>query len=237
MFDRFVTRLGEGLLGRPRLAASGTVFLASSAGGVYSASTATPPFDETSPVSALGPYGREKLAQEAMVAKLVAHTGVGAVVGRLSNLYGPGQKLGKPQGLVSHIGRNALLRQPVTIYVPLDTIRDYLFAADAGRMVVEAMERFAVERAADAARDVVTKIFASEVDSTVASVLGIWRRVLRRPLRVVLASSPAGALQPRVLSFRSSVWPETVGQPTLLPAGIGLVYRDQFARLMSKGMR
>ena len=35
-----------------------------------------------------------------------------------------------------------------------------------------------------------------------------WRQVLRRPLRVALAGSPAGRLQPRVLSFRSAIWPD-----------------------------
>ena len=80
------------------------------------------------------------------------------------------------------------------------------------------------------------KIFASEVDTTVASVLGAWRQALRRPLQVALASSPAGRLQPRVLSFRSRVWPELRGCPTLLPLGIDAVRRDQLARLLAAGL-
>ena len=60
--------------------------------------------------------------------------------------------------------------------------------------------------------------------------------VLRRPLRVALASSPAARLQPRVLSFRSRVWPEVRGQPTLLPLGVEAVRRDQLSRLMAAGL-
>ena len=137
--------------GEPALARRGTLFFASSAGGVYAASQAAPPFDETSPVGALAPYGGEKLAQEALVRELAEAAGVDMLIGRLSNLYGPGQKLSKPQGLIAHVGRAALRREPVSIYVPLDTIRDYLFAADAGRMVIDAVAR-RWARAAGAAR-------------------------------------------------------------------------------------
>ena len=93
------------------------------------------------------------------------------------------------------------------------------------------------EREAGPGRRVVTKIFASEVETTVASVLGAWRQSLRRPLRVALAGNPAGRLQPRVLSFRSRVWPELRGRPTLLPAGVEEVRRDQLAQLMAHGWR
>lgn len=235
-----LTRVLGGLEGRlsrdPALARAGTLFVASSAGGVYAASGAPPPFDESSPVLALAPYGREKLAQEALFGRLAARCSVDLLVGRLSNLYGPGQRLDKPQGLISHVGRAALRREPVSIYVPLDTIRDYLVAEDAARMVLAAVGRIEEERAARAGATSVVKIFASEVETTVASVLGAWRQALRRPLLVALASSPAGRLQPRVLSFRSRVWPDLRGCPTLLPLGVDAVRRDQLARLLAAGL-
>jgi len=212
------------------------IFFASSAGGVYAASEARQPFDESSPVRALAPYGDAKLVQEALFTNIFEKHGIDVVIGRFSNLYGPGQNLAKPQGLVTQIGRAALRREPVSIYVPLDTIRDYLYAADAGRMVVAAIECRGREREVGASPDVVTKIFAAEVGTTVASVLGAWRQVLRRPLRVSLGASPVAQLQPRVLSFRSSVWRQVRGQPTLLTTGIEALRRDQLARL-SAGLR
>lgn len=218
----------------PALASAGTLFFASSAGGVYAGGA--PPFDELSPEHPLAPYGREKLLQEELVATLAATSGVDVLVGRLSNLYGPGQTLSKPQGLVAHVGRAALLREPVSIWVPLDTIRDYLFAADAGRMTVAAIERREEARERGERATVTTKIFASEVETTVASVLAAWRQALRRPLRVALGSSAVGTLQPRVLSFRSRVWPDLRGQPTLLPLGIDALRRDQLARMQAAGL-
>lgn len=237
---RLVRRFLAGITGRlarePRLARLGSAFVASSAGAVYSASPAPPPFHEQSPTGCLASYGHEKLAQEELFACFARDCSVDLLVGRFSNLYGPGQRLSKAQGLISHVGRAALRREPVSLYVPLDTIRDYLFAADAGRMAVDAVERLERGRGEGAGHRMVTKIFASEVETTVASVLGAWRQSLRRPLRVALASDPAGRLQPRILSFRSRVWPEVRGRPTLLPLGVEAVRRDQLARLMAAGL-
>jgi UDP-glucose 4-epimerase len=237
---RMVRRFLEGLTSRlsreQGLARAGSVFVASSAGGVYSASSATPPFHEQSLTGCLGSYGHEKLAQEDLFGRFARDCSVDLLIGRFSNLYGPGQRLSKAQGLISHVGRAALRREPVSLYVPLDTIRDYLFAADAGRMAVDAVGRLERDRRDEERHRVVTKIFASEVETTVASVLGAWRQSLRRPLRVALASDPAGRLQPRILSFRSRVWPEVRGRPTLLPLGVEAVRRDQLARLMAAGL-
>ena len=155
-----------------------------------------------------------------MFRRLADACGVDLLIGRLSNLYGPGQKLSKSQGLISHVGRAALRREPVSIYVPLDTIRDYLFAADAGRMVVDALMRRDVSRREGAPNGVITKIFASEVETTVASVLGsvaasspasAARRARRQPGRPAPASGP-------VLPVR--IWPDVRGQPTLLPLAL-----------------
>jgi UDP-glucose 4-epimerase len=233
LISRFLAGVADRLSDDPALGDRGTLFFASSAGGVYAASSASPPFDEGSPVGVLAPYGAEKLKQEELFAGVAISRRVDLIIARLSNLYGPGQALSKPQGLIAHVGYAALRRQPVSIYVPLDTIRDYLFAADAGRMVVEAVERREKSRSDGGPPEATTKIFASEVETTVASVLRAWRQVLRRPLRVSLSASPAGRLQPRVLSFRSRVWPELRGHPTLLPQGVDAVRRDQLARLMA----
>ena len=68
---------------------AGVVFLASSAGGLYAGSTPAP-FDERTAPRPLVAYGRAKLAMESAVERLAADTGLRAVLGRLSNVYGPG---------------------------------------------------------------------------------------------------------------------------------------------------
>ena len=82
----------------------------------------------------------------------------------------------------------------------------------------------------------ITKIFASEIETSVASVLGTWRRILRRPLGSRWRAMPPDSLQPRTLSFRSRIWPELRRQPTPLHLGIDAVRRDQLARLSRAGL-
>ena len=117
----------------------GALFFASSAGGVYAGATGSPFTEETAPV-AISPYGHAKLRAEAAVDAFATRTGVPLLVGRLSNLYGPGQDLAKPQGLISQLCRAQLTRQPLSIYVSLDTRRDYLYVDDAAAMVVAGLD-------------------------------------------------------------------------------------------------
>ena len=126
----------EGLLDPAR----GGIFLASSAGGVH-AGSADPPFTEETPVAPLVPYGYAKVAMEAAVRGLAERTGVRAFIGRLANIYGPGQRLDKAQGLISTICVADALGTPLQVRVSLDTTRDYLHSADAAAMVIAGLER------------------------------------------------------------------------------------------------
>lgn len=176
----------------------GTFFHASSAGGVY-AGTPNAPHDENSSPSPLGDYGRAKLDAEALVRRLNTRT----VIGRFANLYGPGQNLSKPQGLISHLCRGYLLASPVSIYVPMDTLRDYLFVTDAAEMVGDALEH-----AVTVPEKSTTKIFASGQAVTIGAILGACRSVFHRRPNVVQAASPLSAMQGSDLRLRSVVWPE-----------------------------
>lgn len=206
----------------------GTVFLASSAGGVYAGSHGAP-FTEESDVAPLSRYGVGKLATEREMARLAGATGARLVVGRLSNLYGPGQDLAKAQGLVSQLCRAQLTGQPVGIYVPLDTVRDYLFVTDAARLVVAGLGRAA---AALPAGGVMTKILASQRSASIAAVLGEVRRVSRRRPVVRLSVSPQALLQARDLRFRSVVWPDLDARAlTPMAVGVGATMLDMARRL------
>ena len=102
------------------------------------------------------------------------------LIGRIANLYGPGQNMAKAQGLISQICRAHLSGQPLSIYVSLDTLRDYLFAPDAAALIKGGLDRLAV--AADEAGKpcVITKIVASQRPITIGAVLGEMRRLFKR---------------------------------------------------------
>jgi UDP-glucose 4-epimerase len=190
------------------------LFLASSAGGVYAGSKGAPFTEETVPVP-ISPYGHAKLAGEKVAHRFAERTGVALLVGRISNLYGPGQDITKPQGLISQLCRAELTRQPLSIYVSLDTMRDYLYADDAAAMAVAGLG------AVRARGGMHLKVFASEQSTTIGAILGGLRRITRRRPPVVLGSSPNARFQVHDLRLRSDAWPPTSSLArTPLPAGM-----------------
>jgi UDP-glucose 4-epimerase len=195
-------------------AAQRALFVASSAGGVY-AGSADPPFTELTATRSISPYGLAKLASEELAAEFFRLSGVPVLIGRIANLYGPGQDISKPQGLVSQLCRAHLTRTPASIYVSLDTARDYLYVDDAARMIVNGLERVRLEGGLQ------IKIMASGRPTSVAAIIAELGRVTKRRPQIVLGASPNARYQVRDLRFRSVVWPDLdTGPRTSLAAGI-----------------
>jgi len=243
----------EALAAAPR-GSDGAFFFASSAGGVY-AGVDAPPYDESSPVRPLGAYGQAKLDAEALVTAWSHRTGTPSLIGRIANLYGPGQNLAKAQGLISQICRSHLTGQPVSIYVSLDTLRDYFFAPDCAELIVEALARLRQERSVtqqgsgvdtesvsgsvtgEVTGLVTTKILASQRAITIGAVIGEMRRIFKRSPRVVLGASPVAALQAKDLSLRSRVWPDLDRRTlTPFPVGVAITAADLLRRLQVGAM-
>lgn len=204
----------------------GAFFLTSSAGGVYAGSRGTPFGQDTVavPVSA---YGEVKLAQEAAAGRLLAGV-CPVVIGRVANLYGPGQNLAKLQGLVSRLALAAVTQQPLNVFVSLDTLRDYIYVDDAARIakhwIGDAIQR------QPTAPDL--RIIASGESVTVGQLIRTTRLVTKRPIPIALGSHPSAkdqVLDLRLLPTVSQTW--TVGPLTPLPVGVKRVYLDILDRL------
>jgi UDP-glucose 4-epimerase len=218
------TRLLEllsGALATPDRAPPGAVFLASSAGAIYRADCSDVLTEDTPPL-ATSAYGAHKLRMEQSLRGFsAACPNVASLIGRISTLYGPGQDLQKPQGIISHLSRCLIYRRPVEIYVSLDTRRDYLFVDDCADQVAASIGRLLAERPGT-----VTKIFASEEPTSLARIVGVFFRMAKhRPL--IVCRQPRGA-QPASLKFRSQVWRNLEGlRKTDLATGIHLVHEYQ----------
>ncbi|MEO5834315.1 MAG: NAD-dependent epimerase/dehydratase family protein [Nakamurella sp.] len=192
------------------------LFYASSAGGVY-AGSGRAPFTELDEPAAISPYGQAKLRSEQLVRAFAGRTGTPVLIGRIANLYGPGQNLDKPQGLVSHLCRSQISGQPLSVYVPLDTTRDYLYVDDCAAMICDGLDRLGRERPTAP----VIKVLASQQGVTIGTLLAEMRRLFKRAPRVVLGSSPFAKFQVRDLRLRSVVWPE-LDRRSLTPLGVGM---------------
>jgi UDP-glucose 4-epimerase len=229
----FLDALRAALDAKPEAAGRpGGLLLASSAGGVWGGHRGSP-IDEQTPVAPISDYGQGHLARERALERFAAERpGVRTAAVRLSNLYGPDQRLDKPQGLISHVARSVIHRRPIQIYVSLDTVRDYLFAPDAGQGIREVIDRL-LESAHPTARSVV-KILASEEEISIGGLLALFRRVARRPVAVTAGLRRVGRLQPLHLRFRATVWPE-VGRSARTPLlhGVAVVFRRQLEQYTS----
>ena len=229
-WERFLARLGSELAQRPLLRRPLSLVLASSAGGIY-AGTRDAPLTEGSATLPLSPYGEAKLLQETALRRWT-HTRpeVSTLVARIANLYGPGQRPDKPQGLISQMSRCLIHQRPLHIYVPFDTVRDFVFAEDAARALVRWSARLRRE-AESAGRSVhVLKICASERSATIASLVGLFRGLGKRRLRIVSGLHPLKGQHPQRQRFRSTVWSdEPRPDATSLLVGIHRVYRHQLA--------
>ena len=218
------------LLGRNLDGAAGSIFLASSAGGVYDGSPEQP-LTEHTPATPISAYGQHKLRmEEALRHWIEMFPGHSSLIGRISSLYGPGQDLRKAQGIISHLSRCLIYHRPVNIYVSLDTRRDYLFADDCAHQIAVSLVRLMAERPR-----VALKIFASEDLTSLARITGIFFRMAKqRPL--IVSSQPRHVTQPASLKFRSDFWRDLkTMRKTDLATGIHLVHEYQLG-LFRRGL-
>lgn len=177
----------------------GILCFSSSAGAVYAGSL-DDVISEATAVAPTTPYGRGKLEQEALL-MASAQPSRGILIARMSNLYGSGQSRTKKQGLLTHIARCMLTRTPIHIYVPFDTMRDYLHVNDAAADLVRAS-------ALVQPSECITKIIASEEPTTIAAIIGLFRRLTRRSPLLVTGTNSLGAAYPHRMRFCSTILTE-----------------------------
>ena len=207
----------------------GTLVFASSAGAIYAGSL-DEVITESTPPAPTTPYALEKLKQEDLVRAFVAANPLTrALIARISTVYGPGHASGKKQGLLGYISRGIIRNQPVQIYVPFDTIRDYIDADDAAGLIL------GIARAASVPTRVLMKIISSETPATIAEIVSIFKRLSRRTPLVIRSANQLSNLYTRRVQFRSIVASEYVNRPgKRLPVGISdLMRAEHFAFVKS----
>ncbi len=197
IFQRFLKSVEKNF--RPNSLQNGLIFHASSAGGVYAGSE-NQPFTELTTPQPMTAYGEAKLKQEEYLREFSDRLGVRVVVGRISNLYGANQDFSKNQGLISTICDSILRRQPINLFVPLETSRNYVYVADASRIIVDAAKIALAET--KLTRKFIKLVVADE-NLTIGNILSVAKTVFRvRPL-ITASSNSKTNKQPRSINFKS----------------------------------
>ncbi len=214
-------------------AGEGSFFLSSSAGGVYAGSS-NPPFSvDTEPVP-LSAYGRLKLAQEDSARNQLSGI-CPVVIGRMSNLYGPGQDLSKLQGLISALTRAAVTRKPINMFVSLDTIRDYIYVDDAAGQILHVVHDAVRTRSAASNA---TLILASGQPVSLGYLINLVQNVTRVRVPVALGAHASSTVQSRDLRLtptRGDWRDQTLSTP--ISAGVKKVFLDVLERVQRSGER
>lgn len=204
----------------------GAFVLASSAGGIY-AGAGNPPFTAQTDPHPTGPYGELKFTQERIATDELSES-IPVVLARIANLYGTGQRLDKTQGLISTLVKSAYTREPVNIFVPLDTLRDYIYTDDAARLVLH-WTNIAVNRST---HGVTVRVVASGEPNTIGSVIATVGDVTRIRIPVAFGTHASAGAQARDVRLIPDTDATTQMLPTTaLPDGIKRVALDLLDRI------
>jgi UDP-glucose 4-epimerase len=212
--------------------APGLCVLVSSAGGVY-AGTPNPPYSKVSSPEPISDYGHAKLAQEELWKGCLGEVS-STLIARISNVYGEAQRIEKRQGLISQLAYSAATRQPLQIYVPLDTVRDYIHAEDAARLITGHI----ADHCQSTTRSINTNtvIVASGEGTSVATLIGMMTNVCHRKIPIAAAANEKARRQARDSRFVPDLPAGFVDSGArTLPLGLQQVYQGIIRQLQERG--
>lgn len=114
--------------------------LISSGGTVYGEAT-TLPISELHPTNPISPYGVTKLTLEKYAHLYAVTRNLDVVCIRPANAYGEGQRPFVGQGFIATAMASALRCEPIRIFGPRGTVRDYIHVADLANGILSAIDR------------------------------------------------------------------------------------------------
>ena len=116
----------------------GKIIFVSSGGTVYGPPRYLP-IDEDHPTNPLTAYGITKLAIEKHLQMFTHIHGVPSIILRVSNPYGPRQRIETAQGAVGVFLHRALAGAPIEIWGDGETTRDYIYIGDVAEVLARAV--------------------------------------------------------------------------------------------------
>lgn len=126
---------GTRAVARAAAAAGATRVLSASSAAVYG-EPAEVPLKETSAKAPANPYGRSKLAAEAVLAETLAPWGTDFASLRFSNVYGPRQDAQGEGGVVSIFASKMIASELPVIYGDGTQTRDFIYVGDVVAAIV-----------------------------------------------------------------------------------------------------
>ena len=196
-----------------RLAAEAGVdhlYFASTGGAMYGDAGRGLLSEDTVPAP-VSPYAIGKLAIEGYLRYFRRTRGLASTVFRISNPYGPRQHPHKQQGVIPIFLDRIASGLPVTIYGDGSSVRDFIYAPDAIRMVTATVGRPTLHH--------LYNIGGGEAVS-IAQVLALAKEITGLPVDVEYRELPATFIDRVVLDIDR--YTAEFGAPDLVPLRVGI---------------
>jgi len=206
-----------------RLAVSRVVFVSSSS--VYGLQ-ATVPIAETAVTDPISSHGIQKLTIEKYLLLHRFHYGLDVRIARLSNPFGPGQRLYGRQGFVAMTIGHLLKGEPILLRDGGRPVRDFLYIDD----VTEALERLAWKHDAPAVLNI-----GSGVGHSLRDVVAMMEEAMQRPIRSVTGEPRRADIPLSVLDVTLAA--KGIGFSVGVPVRAGLVRTLRHYGIATPGAR
>ena len=157
-----------------------TSLLYLSSGGTVYGEPDRVPVGEDAPTDPIGAYGRIHLTAESEVLEQSHAHGTPVRILRCSTVYGKHQRPGRGQGVVTTFLQQIAAGEEICIYGDGETIRDYIYAGDVARAIVELLDR-------PGGAEILN--LASGVPTSLNEVLRLTEEEVGRPAAVVRRSA------------------------------------------------
>jgi UDP-glucose 4-epimerase len=187
--DWAVNAEGTRAVARAAREAGATRVISASSAAVYGEpSAALLPLPETAPKAPANPYGRSKLAAEALLAEELLGTGVDFAAFRFANVYGPRQDAAGEGGVVALFCAAMAVGEPPMVYGDGMQTRDFIYVGDVVGAIVAALhaETPLGSAAGDAAAYNISTGLETSVNDLIRSMREVaeyWSAVETQPAR------------------------------------------------------
>lgn len=182
------------------------------------------PIPETAVTDPISSHGIQKLAIEKYLLLHRFHRGLDVRIARLSNPFGPGQRLYGRQGFIALTIGHLLNSEPILLRDGGHPIRDFLYIDD----VTEALDRLASQENSPPVLNI-----SSGVGHSLQEVIGMMEEVMQRPIRWVSGEARRADIPVSVLDATFAA--AGIGFRAATPLRAGLVYTLQHYGIATPG--
>jgi len=172
-------------------------FVFSSTGGALYGNAKSLPTTEETPTNPVSPYGVSKLAGERYLYYYHKVHGMGVVILRYSNVYGPRQERKNPPGALVLFINKLLAGEPITIFGDGEQTRDFVYVGDVAQANLSALMR--------TEPDYCVCNISSGVETSVNQLVAAARHATGQEPRVAQGPANAGEVRRSFLSNKKAL--------------------------------